>query len=74
MMRMHAGRRVKLSGHGFSHRCSVLAVRDTAAGQDHAIDTCFSGTLNHRLAIIGETVVRQVGADVDQVNRHWHLN
>jgi hypothetical protein len=58
--RPHAPPRA-LRRHGSRHR---------AAREDHLPDACRAGAREHLVAVLIEGVVRQVRADVDEVERH----
>ena len=70
VMRVYAGRCTKLSWPCFGKSDCVPAALFAAARQDHATHAGVTGALDDLVAIVIETVVRQVRAYVNQID--WH--
>ena len=70
MVRMHAGCRVQHAGMGMRQLRGPHVARVAAARDDHATHAGRCRALHHLVAIVVETVMRQVGADVGQLAGH----
>lgn len=66
VMRMYACRCAQLPGPLPAHRQRTRAVVNRAAGHDHRRDASLASAPDHDLAIPIETVVREIGPDIDQ--------
>src|SRR5690606_29108338 len=69
LVRVHAGGGEQLAGVRARQRGGLRRVLAAGAGDDHLHDTRLAGTRQHRVAVVVEAVVWEVGADVHKVHR-----
>jgi hypothetical protein len=74
VVRMHAGGRIKEARVGTGDFQRLPGALAAGAGHHHPDDACFARTREHGGEIVRETLVAQVGADVDQVHGIAHEN
>jgi hypothetical protein len=66
VVRVHAGRRAQAARPLPADRQRASAVVKRTAGHNHRRDACLTCAPDHVLAVPIETVVREIGPDIDQ--------
>jgi hypothetical protein len=68
VVRMHAGGREQFAGMRTRQLGGHRRMRAAGTGDDHAGHAGVAGALHHRVAVVVEAVVGEVGADVDELH------